>query len=135
MVTRLRRARCVRCVVIPTLLITFLSGCYKWSTIQLGPDLPDRVRVTYRSSQAGAACAERDEFDSPVILGDVLVSQRPAEAGTVRTSIPTSNICLLEQRIADAGRSGLALLGVVAGVGLVSLIAVAAALDGQWGRE
>lgn len=123
MISSMTRPRFVRYGVTTILLVSFLAGCHRWTPIQLGPDLPDRVRVSYTSTSVIGACPEdreRVEFRSPFIVGDSLLGRTQAEPDTM--AIATSNICLLEERRADPVRTALAV--VTGTIGVLSLVFV-----------
>jgi hypothetical protein len=128
MLTQFRRARFVRYVVVPTLLV-LVSGCQKWVDIELGPQLPDRVRVT--QGPTGVECsreAPRFEVYTPTVVGDTLTGRATKETITVQPLVAVSDICGLEGRGGDTFATvavTILLLGVVA----VGAMAIAVCAD------
>ena len=121
MLTQLRRARFARYVVVPALLV-LVSGCHKWTRIELGPQMPDRVRVSTTPTPTGAACPENHrtfEVDSPRVVADslhhLMSHSRP---------IPMSNICNLEKRVVDPVAAGFSVVGALAGLAGLGIIAL-----------
>ena len=114
MLRQLRGARFARCVVIPTLLV-IVSGCHKWVDIELGPSLPDEVRVAATSSPTSWPCPynptrhDRFKIQSPRLVGDSLYHALSADP------IPISSVCSVEEQVG----APLATVGLVFGLFLV----------------
>lgn len=116
-------------------LAAWLSGCQSWSRIQIGPDFGQRVerahdeqrrvRISYADGPVeGDGCPgefNRFEAEGPRIEGDSLYHSR-----TAYRPIPIAHLCRLEQRVTDANKTFLAIVGGVAG-GLVLALAIWAA--------
>ena len=129
--TQLRSARFVSYVVVPALLV-LVSGCHKWTRIELGPQMPDRVRVTY----SDVSCVDnpkRVTLEETEVLANQL--QGTKRQGTVRgdrvsaVSIPRADICKVEgSAIEPVGTAMLSILGLA----LVGIIAFAAFYDPAW---
>ena len=101
----MRRSTFWRRILVPFLLVAWLSGCYKWSANGMSPGQlldekrRDRVRVTWRGDQY--------ELELPAIQADSLVG---LDSG-VRIAIPINEIEKLEARQANS----LGTVGLIAG--------------------
>jgi len=125
MLTHLRRARLVRRVVTPLVLLSTLLACHSWSPVEIGPRLPDHVLVTPAgpdrevsgSRGAGDRVAEhcprnrRFELYSPVVVGDTLRGYTTKESRYVEVAVPVSGICRVETRRVDALKTIAAVIG------------------------
>ena len=109
------RSPFVRSVVIPLTLIGWLSGCYKWSTVDMSPsevvngELPEQVRVTWRGEQY--------ELTSPTIQADSLIGWDSDQ----RMVILTGEIESFEVREGDDGATIGLIVGVLAGLVVASV--------------
>ena len=126
-----RRSKFQRHLVIPLMLICFLSGCYKWSA-QPGPatshEAPERARITLSDGRVV-------ELRSLEIRGDSVVGFAKTESrgrtgqpvwGDTLQTYPLADVTEFEVRQIDKGRSG-ALIG---GLALIAvMVAYAIALD------
>ena len=125
MLIQLRRSRFGRYAAVPALII-LTSGCHKWVDIELGPRMPDRVRVSTTRVPTQGSCPEgysRFEVDQPRLVDGHLHHLR-----SHNRPIPVASICKVEQQVSDAGATALAIVGGIAGLLLVGL-AVYAATD------
>lgn len=124
MLAQLRRARFVRYVVIPALLV-LVSGCHKWVDVKLGPRMPDRVRVTTSAARTDSTCPDRNRFEvhAPRVEPDGLHHR----ASHYRP-IPLSRICSVEEEVSDPVATVFTVLGVLSVV-FVAAAAIAICTD------
>jgi len=127
MLTRFRRSRPAHCAAFFALSV-FTSGCYGWRPIELGPDLPEHVRISLSGSEDDAPCLAPIEVRVPIVAGDSLYHS----AGT-QEPIPTSSICTVEERKAQPFRTVLAAIGIVGTVFLVTAGIALHQLSEDWG--
>lgn len=125
MLTQLRRSRFGRFTAIPAALI-LMSGCHKWVDIELGPQMPERVRVSTTRVPTQGWCPEghsRFEVDQPRVVDGRLHHLR-----SHGRPIPVANICRVEQRVGDGAGTVFAVIGGIAGALLIAM-AIYAATD------
>ena len=117
MFVQLKRSQLVRRVVTPAALVSTLSACSKWVPVELGPNLPEQVRVSTHSVPVPTAgmCPPRHEtfrVDNPRLVADRLYF----DGGEVR-AVRVSSICRVEQRVHDEAAT---VTGVLLGFGALS---------------
>ncbi len=129
-----RRSKFQRPLVIPLMLVYFLSGCYKWS-VQPGPlaldEAPERARITLSDGRVV-------ELRSLEIRGDSVVGFAQTESrgrtgqlvwGDTLHTYPLADVTRFEVRKTDV----VGTVGLVAGIGAALLIVTAVVIGSTSG--
>ncbi len=116
----LRRSKFQRHLVIPLLLICFLSGCYKWSVqpaAVVSDEAPEQVRVMLSDGSVV-------KLRSPEVRGDSIVGWTKGTGADTLAAYSLADLAAVEVRHTDVLKTtGLVLAGVF-GMALVISYAV-----------
>ena len=128
MLASLSRSALTRSVVIPLALVSFLSGCHRWVSVESSPrefidtEEPGKVRVT-------TSDGEQVEFESPRVEGDSLVVGGSSVGETPRSTMSLDDIAAMEKRAFDVGATVVMSFGILVGAVLAAGLVALAACD------
>ena len=118
---RVSTSRLLHQVMLPVTLVTFMSACHKWSTVQPGQPFAEEGTAELRISTTDVY---RVVLKQSSVVGDSVVGLVDGDSA----SIALSEVKKVEVRKGDWVGTTLVVLGVAAGA-FVAIVAVSCAID------